>query len=205
MLEVNNINYIRNERFIFKDISFKLNSGDFLLVVGENGVGKTTLLKFVCCLLNGDGDIIWNGINVENCFKDYMNDLIFLGRQNLQLSLTSIENLFFYVSLYEKKQILSIKEALNNFNLFYCLNKKCGELSYGQRQKVFLSKLLLLSNKLWLLDEPFSFLDYNGIDCIFNVMSNFISKGGIIIMTSHYLIKKVSNYFNTSNLYLNFN
>lgn len=196
MLSIENISFIINKRTIFKNLSFNITSGTLIKIVGSNGAGKTSLLKIIAFLYRkSTGNIFWNGflLNKVNIF-DYINDIIFIGyKQNLNLLLTPYENLDFQLSLSSSKNLISIEDAFLRMDIMKFANLKCFELSAGQLQRVILSRLLIQASKLWIIDEPFSHLDYNGSVLLNNMISDFLNNGGIVILTDHSNSIKIFN------------
>ncbi len=170
----------RDERLIFQGLSFELSRGEILQVIAKNGAGKTSLLKMLCGLLP-----VTNG----QIQKDSLDNTLFIGHKNsLHPNLSPMENLSFQVALAAHKPLISIEDALKGVGLFDKRDNLCSELSAGQCQRAILARLLLTSADLWILDEPFSFLDQQGIALINELMTNFVNKNGMIVMTTHYPI-----------------
>jgi len=176
-----------NNKIIFSTLSFNLFSGDILQVVGINGSGKTTLLKIIAGLFKSDyGDIKWNNISINLSFNKYLEDIIFIGhKKSLHMLLTPLENITYQMSLSKFNPLMHIETAFSIMKISNCINNKCIELSEGQCQKIVLSRLLLQKSKIWILDEPFSYLDFYGINLLNKIISNFLYSGGIVIISDH--------------------
>jgi len=158
-----------------------------ILVSGINGSGKTTLLKILSgLLLNRSGYVKWDGCSIFNSLCNYCNNMIFIGhKQSVHLLLTPVENINYYMSLFKNENFLNIDEVLCIMKLYEYRYRKCMELSVGQRQRLILSRLFLQYVKLWILDEPFSYLDKYGI-CILNkIIFHFLENGGMVILSDH--------------------
>lgn len=189
MLISRNLRCDRNNKLIFRNLSFTLRSCKILQVVADNGVGKTSLLRILCGLLSfSDGFINF-------CFKSFSCNqdkrFMYIGnKQSLYKNLTPFENLSLYLKYIQCNPIVSIEDALKYFDLHMYAHVLCEELSTGQCQKVFLAKLLLVDVNFWFLDEPFIFLDEIGIyrtkKLIFNFIKNCDKR---VVITTHYLLK----------------
>ena len=165
LLELKNINLtyqtLRAETQAIKDVSFKINEGEFVSIVGPSGCGKTTILSMISGLLKPtSGDVFIAG---EKITKVSTNVGYMLQRDNLFEWLTVYENILIGPKINHKKNYLT-KEKLNELILKYGLygfeKSKPAELSGGMRQRVSLIRTLAINPKLLLLDEPFSALDY---------------------------------------------
>ncbi|HFL8824343.1 MAG TPA: heme ABC exporter ATP-binding protein CcmA [Candidatus Azoamicus sp. OHIO1] len=187
MLFVSNLKCLINGRIIFKDVSFNLFKSDVLHVIGSNGSGKTTLLKLLSFLYrNKHGNIFFNGKCVRNNSNYYLGNIIFIGhKHSIHLLLTPIENLVFYMSLSCTELLMNIKKALIFMGIDNKMDSRCLELSVGQCQRVLLSRLLIQKSRIWILDEPYSYLDSDGMNLLNKIILSFLKSGGIVIISDH--------------------
>lgn len=188
IVRVKNFTCVRNSNRLFVPIDFILNCGNGLQIIGNNGVGKTTLLKTIGRLLTDyAGELI---IDTEH--------ICYLGHKPaLHPQLTVAKNLKFFMSLQQFNAInqFSIEQALYYFNIANKISVCCKELSAGQLQRANLAKLLLTSAKLWLLDEPLINLDTEGIILLKKLCKQHLGQGGVLILTSHIPLElKIDNY-----------
>jgi heme exporter protein A len=171
----------RNRRTLFSDLSFELEQGQLLHLKGPNGSGKTTLLKILAGLfIDYEGEIRWQ----ENHRLIYSGHLFAVQGQ-----LTPFENLNFMLGL--QGVIASrdeVYEALAAFGLEETRFSLCRELSEGQRKRVTLCRLQLISQAIWLLDEPYSALDEAGTALLSQLCEQHLESGGGLVMTSHQAI-----------------
>jgi len=170
---------------LFSNLSFELNSGEILKISGANGSGKTSLLKILAGLNSAEsGKLSINNNNVGS--YDYQSDIFYLGHlPALSPELHSKENLDYLAQLNNCSSDLEISEALTsvglkNFEYEYAVN-----LSAGQKRRIVLSALFMTQAKVWLLDEPFTALDADGINVIETQITNHSDDGGICVLTTH--------------------
>lgn len=188
MLEVTNLTAIRDERVLFENLSFSLQSGDLVQIEGRNGTGKTTLMRIVAGLGDKEeGEIKWNGETIESNREDFHHALLFLGHQTgVKRDLTALENLRFYQSIHAPyttdEQIFA---ALTQVGLAGREDVPVAQLSAGQQRRVALARLWLSEQMLWILDEPLTAIDKQGVKVLENLFLEHANKGGIVLLTTH--------------------
>ncbi|WP_333003248.1 cytochrome c biogenesis heme-transporting ATPase CcmA [Vibrio coralliilyticus] len=189
MLEVSQLTAIRDERILFESLSFTINSGELVQIEGRNGTGKTTLLRIVTGLGDRDsGEIFWNGENIESNRDGYHQDLLFLGHQTgVKRELTAYENLRFYLNIHSRKPVDkdTIYSALVKVGLAGREDVPVAQLSAGQQRRVALARLWLSDHKLWILDEPLTAIDKQGVKVLESLFLSHAEEGGIVILTTH--------------------
>ena len=170
---------------LFSNLSFELNSGEILKISGANGSGKTSLLKILAGLNSAEsGKLSVNNKMVGS--YDYQSDIFYLGHlPALSPELHCKENLDYLTQLNNRGSDQALGEALtivglNNFEYEYAAN-----LSAGQKRRVVLSALFITQCKIWLLDEPFTALDADGINVIEAQIAKHCDDGGICVLTTH--------------------
>lgn len=188
MLEVSNLTAIRDERVLFESLSFQLQSGDLVQVEGRNGTGKTTLLRIIAGLGDRDeGSISWNGESVESNRDAYHQDLLFLGHQTgVKRELSAYENLHFYQSIHNSTTTKEdIYYALTQVGLAGREDVPAGQLSAGQHRRVALARLWLSKQPIWILDEPLTAIDKQGVKVLESLFMKHAENGGIVLLTTH--------------------
>lgn len=189
MLEVKQLTAIRDERILFESLSFTIQSGELVQIEGRNGTGKTTLLRIIAGLGDrDDGQVCWNQQTIENSRDDYHQDLLFLGHQTgVKRELTAYENLRFYQSLHATNLLTrdDIYFALAKVGLAGREDVPVAQLSAGQQRRVALARLWLSEHKLWILDEPLTAIDKQGVKVLEALFLQQAEKGGIVILTTH--------------------
>lgn len=187
-LIVKNLTCLRNHRLLFRGINFTLNPGEVLHVHGENGVGKSSLLRILCGLLEpAEGEIRWRGeLNSADPFQ-YKRDIGYLGHKlGLKDRLTVAENIKIFIDSRNSEQSEQlINEVLNRMGIFNLKNHLCETLSAGQKQRTAIARLLARKCTVWLLDEPFTSIDIAGIDVLETVIQEHTKEGGMVVLTSH--------------------
>ena len=188
LISIKNICFKYKDEKIIDNISFDINPGNYLCIIGENGSGKTTLLSCLLGLLNiDDGEIIYD--------KDFDKQIAFLPQQNniqkdfpatveevvLSGCLNNLKNRLFYSSK-EKELAKSKMELLDIWDL---RKKSFKNLSGGQKQRVLLSRALCASDKLLFLDEPISGLDEKTSKQFYEMLNKLNKDGTTIVMISH--------------------
>ncbi|OIR04644.1 cytochrome c biogenesis ATP-binding export protein CcmA [mine drainage metagenome] len=179
---------LRGDRLLFKSVSFELMAGGLLYVLGENGSGKSSLLRLLCGLLMPEvGEVHWCGKSIKQDPETYLSNLLYLGHLNgLKDDLTALENLQMSArladSLVDEQKMLS---ALTSIGIARCANLPVRVLSQGQKRRVALARLWLTESKLWILDEPFAALDAASIEVLASRLNQHMSDGGMTIITTH--------------------
>lgn len=206
MLLANNITFRRNDKIILQNINLSLSPKKIIYLTGNNGVGKTTLLKILTCILIPDeGEIFWNGHKIrKNLFDFFKNVTFIMDQKTSNLGLTIKENILFWKKLFSSSiQSREIDSILEILSLKKNENTLVSNLSKGEIKKLELSRLIIENKKLWILDEPYSGLDRNSIQLINQTLINHINNNGMIILTSHLLpeipnqeILQLKNYEN---------
>lgn len=189
MLEVSQLTAIRDERILFESLSFSIDSGELVQIEGRNGTGKTTLLRIITGLGDRDqGEIFWNGESIESNRDAFHEDLLFLGHSTgVKRDLTAYENLRFYLSVHSKASIdkETIYHALTKVGLAGREDVPVAQLSAGQQRRVALARLWLSQHKLWILDEPLTAIDKQGVKVLEALFLNHAEQGGIVMLTTH--------------------
>jgi len=194
ILEVKDLQCIRDDRILFNHLSFSLARGQILQVEGRNGSGKTSLLRMLCGLaLPNEGEIYWKNQNIQEIKSDYWATLAYIGHTSgLKADLTPLENLAIAQALSFFPTSLALEEALIQVGLSGFEEVPTRMLSAGQQRRVALARLLINQSQLWILDEPFTALDKIAIQMVEKLMMTHAQQGGMILLTSHHALQWVS-------------
>jgi heme exporter protein A len=176
---------IRDDRELFTDLSFSVHAGQVLLLEGKNGSGKTSLLRIICGFREPDsGTVSWCEEEIPQ--SQYYSDMAYVGHMDgIKKELTVHENLRLSMALGQPGK-LTIQQALDKVQLTGYDDTLIQALSAGQKRRLSLARLLITHNVLWILDEPFTSLDKQGIELIELLMAEHCKNGGMIVMTSHH-------------------
>jgi heme exporter protein A len=184
-LTVNNLSCQRGYNLLFDNLSFELHSGEALRISGQNGSGKTSLLKIIAGLNSSEsGSILFNQSKPNS--ENYQLDSLYLGHYAaLSSELTCLENLEYLTNLSTEIIYPNYKGAFKEVGLKDYEHELARNISAGQKRRVALSLLFISQSKVWLLDEPFTSLDSDGIKIIESQIEKHCLKGGICIFTTH--------------------
>ncbi|MET4694527.1 cytochrome c biogenesis heme-transporting ATPase CcmA [Endozoicomonas lisbonensis] len=188
MLELMDLGCERDDRTLFRHLSITLSPAELLQVEGGNGTGKTTLLKILAGLSNDyRGSIFWKGKPLSRDYADFRLSSFYFGHKPaIKVELTPVENILWRSSLRnEHCNEQSIIEALKQVNLGGYEDTPCGHLSAGQHRRVALADLSVSNALLWILDEPFTAIDYHGIQWLERLLAKHVTNKGMVIITSH--------------------
>ena len=190
-IEIKNLNKNYKKFEAVKNLNFKIESGSIIGLLGPNGCGKTTTLGMILGLIKPTkGKILVKGKNVEN----EKNRIEVLEKMNfispyveLPKKLTVKENLIVYGKMYEVENLnFKIEKLVDELNLGEFENRKTGELSSGQKNRVSLAKSLINNPEILLLDEPTASLDPDTGDYIRSYIENYALKNNTtILLASH--------------------
>jgi len=188
MFSVSNLCCSRGEKRLFSGVSFSLQSGEYLHLEGDNGVGKTSLLRLACGLSPlEEGEICWQGRPVSKNSDEFKANLTYLGHQlALKEDLTPLENLLSFAAVAGRQLSLTqAKAALAQLGLKGREHLPVRVLSQGQKRRTALARLVVSTAKLWILDEPFVTLDPAAQNALSEVINAHLSSQGMVLLTSH--------------------
>jgi len=188
MFSVSNLSCSKGDKRLFSGVSFTLQPGQWLHLEGDNGVGKTSLLRLACGLSAlEDGEITWNNQAVSKDPQTFRANLAYLGHQlALKDDLSPLENLQTDAAIVGRQLTASdAKQALAQMGLRGRENLPVRVLSQGQKRRTALARLLVSSAKLWVLDEPFVALDTMAQNALSEVINAHLAKQGMVLLTSH--------------------
>lgn len=187
LLECHQLACARDGRFLFENLSFHVGAGDLLQIEGPNGCGKTTLLRMLVSLFpDFSGQILWRGRSISADKHHFLSNLLFLGHlPGVKKTLTPRENLQFLSSLRQNLSLGDIDSALEKVGLYGYEDIPGYQLSAGQLRRVALARLHVSKALLWVLDEPFTAIDQQGVNRLEKLLLEHASNGGCVVFTTH--------------------
>jgi len=200
-LQLKNLACWRNEQALFSDLNLSLSPKSVLFLQGENGSGKTSLLRILCGFrLPDEGEIKW-GDKPTSSLPEYFQNISYVGHKNgIKDELTVEENLNLMRSMATASDIKT-ESVLKQIGLFKRADVLVRQLSAGQKRKLALARLMMTDNSFWVLDEPFTSLDKASVGFFESLIKQHITHGGMLILTSHHEIDLsglVVNHLNLS-------
>ena len=189
MLLANNLSFKRGRREIFKKLNISLPPKKIIHLKGQNGIGKTTLIKILVNMLQpATGEIYWNGKNVKKNLNKFYSDLTYImDIQTSKNEMTVYENIRFWIKLFSSN--IKLKQLDGIFDLLSLdkyKNTQVNFLSKGEIKKLELFRLIIEQKKLWILDEPYVGLDESINELINETFRNHVENGGMIFFSSHH-------------------
>ena len=188
IISAKNIGCQRGNYPLFVPVSFQLNSAQSLLISGPNGVGKTTLLESIAGLRAIQiGEMSFKGKDLAKYKDDWFEQSFYIGHKTgNKKELNCLENLRSFLQI----QGIEVSEqqaenALENVGLAGYEYQMAGSLSAGQKKRLALARLTLVSFPVWILDEPFVNLDVSGCDWLLGILNKHIENNGLLIITAH--------------------
>jgi heme exporter protein A len=188
MLSAHGLACERGERLLFKNVGFELGRGEVLWVRGGNGHGKTSLLRILCGLsVPAAGWVNWRNLPIRAAHEQYGREMAYVGHANgIKDDLTPMENLRIAAAL--DGRVLdgaAAMAALDQVGLSRCVDLPARVLSFGQRRRVALASLMTAGALLWILDEPLTGLDVDGVVMVERMIRDHVVAGGMAVMTTH--------------------
>ena len=186
ILKVKNLNCRRSGEEVLQGLSFTLEAGKNLEIIGSNGSGKTTILRSLLGFVNDhDGGVYWNDSEVPSTFQEGDVSCFYQGHQiAVKPLLTTYENLKFSSSGFNSS-LEEITLIVKKIGLKHFLNRQSSSLSAGQIKRIAIGRWLLKDFNLYMIDEPFTALDDEGIELIEDIVRELNNKGASFLITGH--------------------
>ncbi len=185
-IEVKNVYKSFGKERVLKNISLSIPSGSIYGVVGNNGSGKTVLMKCICGFMKCDkGTILVNGkqIGKEIDFPDHLG--VIIETPGFIPNLSGYKNLKILASLKGRIGKKEIREALRKVGLDPDMKKPVTKYSLGMRQRLGIAQAIMENPKVLVLDEPFNGLDRYGVVEMRMLLKELKAEGKAILLASH--------------------
>lgn len=183
----------RDWRMLFENLELRLAAGDMLQISGPNGSGKTSLLRLLAGLMQPtSGEVRLNGQPLAQQRTELARNLLWIGHAaGIKDLLTPEENLTWLCALHRPAERDAILQALESVGLRGFEDVPCHTLSAGQQRRVALARLYLAGPLLWILDEPFTALDKQGVAQLEDHLAQHCEQGGMVVLTTHHTLTRI--------------
>ena len=191
MIKINNLDFAYNNTQVFKNISLEFEKGNIYGLLGENGVGKTTLLKLICGLQKPQhGSVTVDDITPSMRQPQFLQNVYFLPEEVITEDTTPEKFIQKIGCFYPRYDFALFKKLMGELEVD--LSKKFNELSHGQKKKALLACALSLQTDYLFLDEPTNGLDIPSKALFRKVISQYCSDATTVIISTHQ-VKDVEN------------
>lgn len=185
-IEVNNVNKSFGEEHVLKNVTHRFEIGKIHGIVGNNGSGKTVLMKCICGFLKPDSGSIRVGNVHVGIDRDFPEDIgIIIETPGFLPHLSGTQNLKILASLNRKANEHTIRAVIEQVGLDPNMRKPVGKYSLGMRQRLGLAQALMEDPEILILDEPLNGLDKHGAAHIRSVIKGLRHEGKTVILASH--------------------
>ena len=186
IIHAQDLSFDRSGRNIFSSLNFSLDKSESIIIKGKNGSGKTSLLRCIAGFYPiTSGKILWYGEEVLPAYYSEKPLISWLGHFDaIKGSLTVRENLMFFIEIWSVNINIFLK-AVKLFSFEKFLDYPASWLSAGEKRRLRLLRLSFCPAKVWIMDEPTTYLDIENKKILISIMSKHINSGGSIICATH--------------------
>jgi len=174
---------------VVENFNINLSKGDVIGLVGDNGTGKSTIMRIIALIDRLDsGNLIINGKNAYENIKYYRSKIGYIPQSNAIIEeMTAIDNLKLFSLLNKKETILKIIELSEAFNMNDFMYKKVKHLSGGMKRRVNIAAGIINNPRIIIADEPFAGLDSTQRKRVIEYFKKLSNNGVGQLITSHYV------------------
>ena len=186
VIKVEHVSMVFGEETVLKDVSFEFEEGKIHGIIGNNGSGKTVLMKCICGFLvptRGKIFVNYKQVGKEIDFPEDMG--IIIETPGFLPNLTGFKNLELLASIQNKIGADVIRETLEKVGLDYKSKKPVAKYSLGMRQRLGIAQAIMEDPSILILDEPFNGLDKKGVAHIHKLILELKNRNKTIILSSH--------------------
>lgn len=186
VIKVEHVSMVFGEETVLKDVSFEFEEGKIYGIIGNNGSGKTVLMKCICGFLvptRGKIFVNYKQVGKEIDFPEDMG--IIIETPGFLPNLTGFKNLELLASIQNKIGADVIRETLEKVGLDYKSKKPVAKYSLGMRQRLGIAQAIMENPSILILDEPFNGLDKKGVAHIHKLILELKNRNKTIILSSH--------------------
>ena len=191
MLKLNKLTKSFKSKKVVDSLTFSVNKGEIVGLLGENGAGKTTTLRMISTMLKiTDGSIEVNGVDVKTNPEKVRKEIgiLFGGDVGLYDRLTGRENIKYFANLYgmnDKEANERIDELAKSFNMEDYINTPVGKYSRGMKQKISIARSIVHNPSVMLFDEPTTGLDVSAARIVQDFILQCKKENKVILFSSH--------------------
>lgn len=186
IIDVQHVSKSFGEEQVLKDICRSFEIGKIHGIVGNNGSGKTVLMKCICGFLRPDSGKIYVNYKEVGKDMDFPDDLgIIIETPGFLPNISGFKNLQLLASLKKKASDAVIRDAIMKVGLDPYMKKPVGKYSLGMRQRLGLAQALMEDPQLLILDEPLNGLDKHGAAHIRELIKSLRDEGKTVLLASH--------------------
>ncbi|WP_281196240.1 ATP-binding cassette domain-containing protein, partial [Erysipelothrix rhusiopathiae] len=186
MIKIRNISKRFKNLEIFEDVSLELPKGKIVGLIGENGSGKSVLMKMLCGYskpTSGSINVYGETLGVNRDFPSSVGVLI--NDSHFIKNYTGMENLEYLIDIRKQTDKTFLNELIQTFDMERNIHKRYKSYSLGMKQKLRIIQAFMEQPNLVLLDEPFNALDKRSTMVLVDLIKRYINEDRIIIFTSH--------------------
>lgn len=188
MIEIRNLTKKFGQKTLFENLNVTIQQGEFVIISGNSGCGKTTLLNIIGGIEPADaGSVLVNGYDLLKKFnkRQYYGEIVSFIFQNFALIENKTVKQNFELINPKNRSALTFEEALKKVGLSDKLNEKVYTLSGGEQQRIALARIYLKKAQVILADEPTGSLDKGNAEIVLNILKDLNERGMTIIVVTH--------------------